>query len=663
MNRKTGSITVFLSLTGLLIFALLGTLVETARYTVCRNHVSRTIQTATEGLLTEYSRPLYEQYSLFFIESEGTPYTRVIADYVGDTMEASGKGNKDFLAGHLTDLEVLHKTYLGDDKAAALQQEITDYMGREVTKEGLDKLLRQSSQFQTIEEKAKEIEQSVEEEKEEAKLDRQLLEFMEMVDGISVSDGKISCCKDFVKCFAIKEKRGENFSVTETAVWDKMKKYIDERTRTWEIGDKTAFLAKIERVRAVTDQAIKKAGELQSACSITRSSSADHETMIQKILASTPCLQTNRGILQKTEEMLKNRSVAECRDELMSLWKDYDTTSIVFDYTGVQETGGAANPKDSLAGAWSRGILNLVCKDTENISDKSIDNPDAFADFYGQQEKEMDYENRVSDFTADDTVELTGLLGDMGKYALDEFCLDRYIQKKFGNYTEKMTGWKQVLDYGLEYVVAGKGSDQENLKSVLHRILLIRTVINFIALSGDTAKKTEAEAAALAIVGFTGLQPLITLTRTLILLTWSMVESLVDIAALLLQKHVPVIKKASEITTSFAQVFQIDRDSIVGRASGLKKKSSKSFGYMEYLLLFLASSKQSTRLYRVMDLIQHNMRLNGYPGFQLGTCVYDVEVRGTMSFAAQFFHSAVLEKMLGRSLQTYSITEEITAGY
>lgn len=663
MARKTGSITVFLSLTGLLIFALLGTLVETARYTVCKNHVLRTIQTAAEGLLTEYSRPLYEQYSLFFIESEGTPYARVIADYVGDTMEAAGKGNKDFLSGHLTDLEVTHKTYLGDDKAAALQQEITDYMGREVTKEGLEKLLQKSSQLGKIEEKAKEIEQNVKEEKEEAKLDQQLLEFMKLVDGISVSDGKISCSRDFVKCFAVKEKRGENFSVTEAAVWNKMKKHIDESTRTWTINDKTAFLAKIGRVRSVTDQAIKKGKELQSAYSITKSSQKDHTTMIQKILASTSCLQTNKSILQKTEEMLQSRSVAECKEDLMRLWKDYDTTSIVFDYTGIQETGGAANPKDSLAGAWRKGILNLVCKDSESISDKSMEDPDAFAKFYGQQEKMADYENRVSDFTTDDTVELMGVLGNMTDYVFDEFCLDRYIQKKFGNYVEKMTSWKQALDYGLEYVVAGKGSDQENLKSVLHRILLIRTVINFMAINGDSAKKAEAEAAALAVVGFTGLQPLITLTKTLILLTWSMVESLVDIAALLLQKHVPVIKKASEVTTGFSQVFQINRDSIVGRASKCKKESNSSFGYMEYLLLFLASTKQSTRLYRVMDLIQHNMRINGYSDFRLGTCVHDVKVRGTMSFSAKFFHSAVLEKMLGRSLQTYSITKEITAGY
>ena len=98
MASSKGSITVFLSLTAILIFALLGTLVETARYTVCKNHVLRTLQTAAEGLLTEYSRPLYEQYGLFFIESEGTPYTDVMAKYIGDTTEAAAKGNKDFLA-------------------------------------------------------------------------------------------------------------------------------------------------------------------------------------------------------------------------------------------------------------------------------------------------------------------------------------------------------------------------------------------------------------------------------------------------------------------------------------------------------------------------------------------------------------------------------------
>ena len=344
MASSKGSITVFLSLTAILIFALLGTLVETARYTVCKNHVLRTLQTAAEGLLTEYSRPLYEQYGLFFIESEGTPYTDVMAKYIGDTTEAAAKGNKDFLAGHLTSLDVIDKTYSGDNKAAALRQEITDYMGREVTKESLDKLLGKSSQLQNIEEQAKRMEETVEKEKEEAKMDRQLLELMRLVDGISVTNGKVSCCRDFVKCFATREKKGQNFSVTEPVVWEKMKPQVDERTRTWKITGKADFLVKISRVKQITEKAIEKGKELQAAYSSAISAQEREENGIQKILAALPCLPANLSILEKTEQLLQKASVEECREDLQLLWQDYDTTSIVFDYTGVQESGGADSP-------------------------------------------------------------------------------------------------------------------------------------------------------------------------------------------------------------------------------------------------------------------------------------------------------------------------------
>lgn len=653
----------FLSLMAILIFALLGTLVETARYTVCKNHVLRTLQTAAEGLLTEYSRPLYEQYGLFFIESEGTPYTDVMAKYIGDTTEAAARGNKDFLAGHLTSLDVIDKTYCGDNKAAALRQEITDYMGREVTKESLDKLLGKSSQLQNIEEEAKKMEETVEKEKEAAKMDRQLLQLIRLVDGISVTNGKVSCCSDFVKCFATREKKGQNFSVTESVVWEKMKPQVDERTRTWKITGKTDFLVKISRVKQITEKAIEKGKELQAAYSSAISVQQREENGIQKILAALPCLQANLSILEQTEQLLQKASVQECREDLERLWQDYDTTSIAFDYTGVQESGGADSPKDALKGSWGKGILNLVCANPKDLSTKSIANPDMFARSYDCNEESEDYNSRIKDFADTDTVGLSGVLGDMGEYALDEFCLDSYIQKKFGSFVNRMTEWKQALDYGLEYVVAGKGSDEDNLKSVLNRILLIRTVVNTAALYRDKAKKAEAQAAAVAVVGFTGLQPLITLTKTLILITWAIVESMVDIAGLLQQKEVPVWKKPSQITTDFLQVFQINRNAIVGRASKLKKQGKHSFGYQEYLLLFLASTGQDIRLYRVMDLIQQNMRINAYKDFQLGLYVHDIKVRGTMNFPTQFFRLAVLQKMSGRNLKDYSLTQEVVVGY
>lgn len=663
MVREKGSITVFLSLTGLLIFALLGTLVETARYTVCKNHVARTLQTATEGLMTEYSRPLYDKYGLFFIESEGTPYERVIADYAGDTMEASGKGNKDFMAGHLSNLEITRRTYLGDNKAAALQQEITDYMGRVVTKESLNKLQKKSSYLQNVEEEAKKIERTVETEQEEAKMDKQLLELMRLVDGISVSGGVITCSDDFIKCFATRGKKGQDFSISEAVIWQRMKKHIDERTQTWKVKNKSAFLNKLVRVKQMTAQAIRIGQQIEMSYSGMKTSAGENKSMLQNLVSALPSLQTNRNILQTTEDMLREKSVDECREELVRLWKDYDTTSIVFDYTGVQESGGGDNPKEALGSAWGKGIINLVCKEPEKISNKSIANPDSFLNYYEQQEEAISYEERISDFTKKDTVELGGTLGGIGEYALNEFCLDKYIENKFGSYIKKIPEWKQVLDYGVEYVIAGKNSDRDNLKSVLNRILLMRTVVNYTAISRDKAKQAQAQAAALAVVGFTGLQLLITLTKTLILITWSIVESMVDIAGLLLQKHVPVLKKPSQITTSFPQVFEINRTDIVSRASKLKGQGSQSFRYQDYLLLFLASTGQSTRLYRVMDLIQHNMRANGYSGFLLGNCVYEIKVKGTMSFPSQFFRLSVLEKMLGRSLQDYLITREVVVSY
>ena len=73
VNRGNGSITVFLSLVGIIIMALLGTLIETARFTICANHGRRCLQTAVRALMTEYSRPLYKNYDLFLPTAHNLP--------------------------------------------------------------------------------------------------------------------------------------------------------------------------------------------------------------------------------------------------------------------------------------------------------------------------------------------------------------------------------------------------------------------------------------------------------------------------------------------------------------------------------------------------------------------------------------------------------------
>ena len=70
----------FLSMAGLLVLALLGTMVETARFTLCENQGERGLFCATESLLAEYSRPLEKQYGLFGLESGGEAIDGQISD-------------------------------------------------------------------------------------------------------------------------------------------------------------------------------------------------------------------------------------------------------------------------------------------------------------------------------------------------------------------------------------------------------------------------------------------------------------------------------------------------------------------------------------------------------------------------------------------------------
>ena len=453
MVRKRGSITVFLSLAGILIFALLGTLLETARYTACGNHAARTLRTASEALLSEYSLPLYENYGLFFLESEGKPYEEVMAAYVGTSLEKAKKGTMDFFTGQTNEIQVTEKTYVGDNGAKPLQKEITQYMARKITSEQLKKFLNQSQKVAETEKQAEDIEKTVEEQKEAAELDEEFLKLMEQVDGITVSNGKICCANEFVKMFVTGKKQSGSFGITENMVWEKMKKKLDDTPKNWEKLRAKEFSSRVKRVRKLTEDAMKQAEKLKRAYQKSagrESSFAGHDKKLGELIRSLSVLSENKKILEETERLLQEKVTGETKEELKELWKNYDTATIVFDYTGIEKSGGK-NPLEALSGSWKEGILNLVCEKPDRLSRKEVSMPDGFAGQYQQQEKGMeDYGKRVSGLADEEEVELSGIIKDMGGYAMDEFCLDSYIRHRFDSFTQKTSGWENALDYQWE---------------------------------------------------------------------------------------------------------------------------------------------------------------------------------------------------------------------
>lgn len=679
----------FLSLVGVLVLALLGTCIETARYTACAGSGTEILRTGTEALLTEYSRPLYDHYGLFFLENTGESYEKVIASYAGDGLKNS-TGILDFLGGELESLQVAKKTLAGDEGAEALQKEITAYMERYVTGNMLKKFLKKMSLFSGSEEKAEQIEKTVDEEKEDKKLDERILRLMQLVDGVRISrSGSVSVGEYFAKKFTTKKEfTGSDFGVQEATVWNAMKRRINSSPAKWKDRD-SDILIKIQNVREKTEEAIVEGERLRRDYA-----GGKHSDMAARVIQGLPSLEGNRRVLERSEEILRDHSLEEKekRKMLKSVWEDYDTSSLSFDYSGVESAGGEdASPLKALGDAIGGGLLHLVC--TKEVSKKGIKKEDHYAKYYKQETGEkVDCSDRVEKLTRDEEAKLGGVLGEVGSYAMEEFSLDEYITKIFPSYLEEKQGekpgltegfpeastgsgnpgetpegtqkeWKRALDYGWEYVVSGKKSDEDNLESVLSRILLLRTVTNFAAIIADGSKRAEAFAAAVAVVGFTGLTFLIRFTQTLILIAWSFVESMTDVAALLMKKHVPLVKTSKQIKTTFAEIFLLTKEAITGRAARYEDEKKSSFGYREYLLVFMAMTPVAIRRYRVMDLIDSDMKKNGYAGFSIGKCAFDLEVEAGFCFPCRFFRLPGVSRILNRNPEGYGYHCKIRAGY
>jgi len=188
---------------------------------------------------------------------------------------------------------------------------------------------------------------------------------------------------------------------------------------------------------------------------------------------------------------------------------------------------------------------------------------------------------------------------------MDRMYLQYYIQKYFSNYVEKSQKGPEepVLSYEMEYILGGKQSDSQNLEKVVYELLAIREAMNFATIMQDAEKKSLALGIATAVVGFTGLLPLIKAVQVGILLAWSFVESVLDLRTLLDGGKVPLLKK----TTQWNSDLEKCREDI--ESNSKSRETEEGLSYTNYLqiLLFLLSEK--TISYRCMDLMERNEQI------------------------------------------------------
>mgnify|MGYP000922169004 CR=1 FL=1 len=190
---------------------------------------------------------------------------------------------------------------------------------------------------------------------------------------------------------------------------------------------------------------------------------------------------------------------------------------------------------------------------------------------------------------------------------------------------ERQTGYElQMLScfYQLEYLLAGKKSDQENLKAVAKRLLLIREGINASCLMADAGKRAQIQALALAIASGFLIPPAAVAIEAALILCWSFAESILDLRELFHGGRVPLTKTAA--------TWQLSLENLPNLLEGLdsqRRDAKGGMSYEDYLQVLLLSKSKAVKLTRGMDMIEVEIRsTKGKEGFRLDCCIEAAEI-------------------------------------
>jgi hypothetical protein len=212
---------------------------------------------------------------------------------------------------------------------------------------------------------------------------------------------------------------------------------------------------------------------------------------------------------------------------------------------------------------------------------------------------------------------------------LDFVLMQQYLTTYMGDYTNVKEN--RALSYELEYLLCGKGSDIENLKSTVNRLLLLRESCNLAYLATDLEKQGEALALATSMAGITANPAIVEAVQWGILASWAYAESVMDVRTLLDGGKIPLIKNAY-LWTSDVQGL------VKGISSfGMAKSSDTGLTYSSYVGLLLFCKGEQTLALRGMDLIEATVqKQEENNSFRLDRMVIDAKLCMTYEYRTIF---------------------------
>lgn len=288
-----------------------------------------------------------------------------------------------------------------------------------------------------------------------------------------------------------------------------------------------------------------------------------------------------REAAKAMEEEIGIRMLESIYEYITNPKEDKDSTLPAVVEETDKEIVLSENPVDTVARIKGNGLLTVVMPDRA-VSEKEMDLSDTvskrelLSGNYGGDGWEGDWKSRI--------------------------LFHEYLLKYFSDCAQTDDAQEKegkVLDYELEYMLAGRSSDRANLRSVVNQLLLLREVTNLAYLETDKEKQEIALAAATALASAAFSPELIPAIKQGILAAWAYAESVSDVRLLLDGQKVSLIKTGEQWHTDLTHL-----EASIGKDR--EQKQEKGLTYEQYLHLLLWKTKDSTLAYRAMDLIEKN---------------------------------------------------------
>jgi hypothetical protein len=281
---------------------------------------------------------------------------------------------------------------------------------------------------------------------------------------------------------------------------------------------------------------------------------------------------------------------------------------VVIEPEGQLPAAQECHPLTVIEGMKRTGILALVMSDPSALSEKELEGDD------------IPSSRALQEGTMNRRAAKNGWM--------EEGIFQEYLFRSFSCAVEEEA--EGGLSYELEYLLSGKKSDRENLKSVVKKLLLFREGVNFLYVLSDGGMRRSAEALSAALSG--GIPGLSAAVTAALLAAWAYGESLIDVRILLSGGKVPTVKSRETFRLTLENLGRLPE---VLEESG--RVEGKGLDYKSHLrLLYLAGDKEKVPL-RALDLIEGRIRKEeGMEAFRADHCVTAMRAEASFQFGSLF---------------------------